>query len=695
MAGSINLANVALGFDSSQITKGVDLSASEIRKLGAVVKSSESDLDKYASAMRLLDIAQQKGAVTSERLAAAQDQLAKKYGVETYAMIEARQAAERLEQSKLRQSEAAKQAAANEARYGEMLAQSQRDQIARQKQLDSELQIGIALRKQVATADERMSASIKQYDTYLKQGIIDLQTYNRLLGQMQAKPMQTPMASGGNIAGDLKSTLAQYAGLAAAFAGVKKSLSLAATAESNKISLEVLTGSVAKASMLYEGFIDLDRSSPLSRSDFSRASQTLIGYGYAAEGTLPKLRQLSEISIGNADKFQSLSLAFGQVTAAGRLMGQEVLQMVNAGFNPLQEISRTTGRSMIELKAAMEAGAISSKMVEDALASATSEGGRFYDMNERLKNSAAGQWAKMQSDVEMLATEIGTKLLPAAKSLMDLLSSGSNRDGSGGFFANTAEAFGTGLEGTLLAAQYGASSMDSKARGQAALKLGQFADRVTTEELTKQLTLEYKHVNTKEEKERIAANMAKKMADERKELEAIAAKEKAAADLKKDAEDAAEKAEKKAAKDKHKEIDDLSKKFEDAHNKRIKDAEALAKATMDPLQEYEAELARIEELRAQGAIGEDLAKQGIDKAGQKLIGQANAADKSNALGISQTIAPALKAGSVEAYKFMLGQKDKLYEAAQEQNKTSLDHLDVAKQTLTAMQNQPLLNKKRP
>ena len=224
-------------------------------------------------------------------------------------------------------------------------------------------------------------------------------------------------------------------------------------------------------------------------------------------------------------------------------------------------------------------------------------------------------------------------------------------------------------------------------------------DRITSEirlrQTQQKLESEFKHVNTKEEKERIAANMAKRLEAERKELEAIAAKEKAAADLKKDFEDAAEKAEKKAAKDKQKEIDDLSKKFEDAHNKRIKDAEALAKATMDPLQEYEAELARIEELRAHGAIGEDLAKQGRDKAGQKLIGQANAADKSNALGISQTIAPALKAGSVEAYKFMLGQKDKLYEAAQEQNKTSLDHLDVAKQTLTAVQNQPLLNKRRP
>jgi tape measure domain-containing protein len=261
--------------------------------------------------------------------------------------------------------------------------------------------------------------------------------------ERESNATSSRIGSGGVLGGDIKSTLAQYAGAAAAFQGLKASLSLAATAESNKISLEVLSGSVEKASMLYQGFIDLDRSSPLSRQDFSRSAQTLIGYGFAADSTLPALKQLSEISVGNADRFQSLSLAFGQVTAAGRLMGQEVLQMVNAGFNPLQEISRNTGRSMVELKKAMEDGKITVGMVEDALQSATTEGGRFYQMNERLKESAAGQFAKMKSDVELLATEIGTNLLPSAKALMDLLNAGSNGSGGQGFLAQSASAFTT------------------------------------------------------------------------------------------------------------------------------------------------------------------------------------------------------------------------------------------------------------
>jgi len=139
MGGSINLANVAIGFDASKIQRGVDMSAAEMRKLGSVVKDSESDIDKYASAMKLLDIAQQKGAITADRLAAAQEQLAKKYGVETYAMIEARQAAEKL-------------AAANER-----LEESK-------KREAQEIQRHLMLTRSVMTGVERHSAAIREFN---------------------------------------------------------------------------------------------------------------------------------------------------------------------------------------------------------------------------------------------------------------------------------------------------------------------------------------------------------------------------------------------------------------------------------------------------------------------------------------------------------------------------------------------------
>ena len=82
---------------------------------------------------------------------------------------------------------------------------------------------------------------------------------------------------------------------------------------------------------------------------------------------MPTLKQIGDISMGNAERFNSLALAFAQMSATGRLMGQELLQMVNAGFNPLKTMSETTGKSMETLKDEMSKGAISADMVAKAL----------------------------------------------------------------------------------------------------------------------------------------------------------------------------------------------------------------------------------------------------------------------------------------------------------------------------------------
>jgi len=642
MAGSINLANVALGFDSSQLTKGVDLSGAELRKLTGIIKESISPVDKYSDEMIILDKAFQKGALTAERFAAASDQLAKKYGIETYAMIEARQAAEKLEAKKKEQIETNIRLAEAERKYGEMLAAAQRDMLARQKQLDSELAIGLNLRKQVATADERNAAAIKQYDQYLKQGIIDLQTYNRLLDQMRAKPPASPPVGSSVFGSDIKSTLAQYVGMAAAFAGVKKSLSLAATAETNKISLEVLTGSVEKAQYLFEGFVELDRSSPLSRSDFSRAAQTLVGYGLAAGSTLPALRQLSEISIGNADRLQSLALAFGQVQANGRLMGQEVLQMINAGFNPLQEISRTTGRSMVELKKAMEDGAITSGMTADALKSATSEGGRFFEMNEKLKNSAAGQWAKMKSDVEMLATSIGTELLPVAKSFMDLMKSGGDDNGNSGLSGlavKTVSVWAQGMEMASAVLQDAFTNLDGNSQGTV---LKDLLDRKKMQELMKP------PVKTKEQKEQIAREIEQEAEEERKLAEEINAKAKAdAAWLK---------------------------------NEEKSSAQAVA-----AIKRREAEKLMLEEFKyKEASIRKEFAERNKKEAEQ--MGRSG--------GVGSTETPLLRAGSVEAYKFMMSQKDKQAEATERHIRVSEESKAVLEKQLDALNHQRTMQTKR-
>jgi tape measure domain-containing protein len=133
-----------------------------------------------------------------------------------------------------------------------------------------------------------------------------------------------------------------------------------------------------------------------------------MAFGIAADETLPILKTLGDVSMGNAERFGSLALAFAQTQAAGRLMGQEVLQFVNAGFNPLQEISRRTGKSMIELKKAMEDGAISADMVTEAFRSATAQGGLFYGALDKGAATTEGKIAKLGDAMLGLKVAFGT-----------------------------------------------------------------------------------------------------------------------------------------------------------------------------------------------------------------------------------------------------------------------------------------------
>jgi|688.fasta_scaffold07272_20 tape measure domain-containing protein len=172
----------------------------------------------------------------------------------------------------------------------------------------------------------------------------------------------------------------------------------------------VLLKSTDQAKQMMSEFRKEAIKSPLSIEDYAKAGKTILAFGVSQEKVMPSLKMLGDVSMGNADRFQSLALAFAQTQAAGRLMGQEVLQFVNAGFNPLQVISEKTGRSMKDLKKDMEDGAISADMVSEAFKIATSEGGLFYGALEKGSQTTSGKFAKLTDQFSQLKVAFGTGL---------------------------------------------------------------------------------------------------------------------------------------------------------------------------------------------------------------------------------------------------------------------------------------------
>lgn len=68
--------------------------------------------------------------------------------------------------------------------------------------------------------------------------------------------------------------------------------------------------------------------SPLSMNGVANAAQTLLGFNIEAEKVIPTIKQIGDISMGNEQRFQSLSLAFAQMSSTGKLMGQDLLKCV-------------------------------------------------------------------------------------------------------------------------------------------------------------------------------------------------------------------------------------------------------------------------------------------------------------------------------------------------------------------------------
>lgn len=154
---------------------------------------------------------------------------------------------------------------------------------------------------------------------------------------------------------------------------------------------------------------ELAKISPLTMTDMVGAEKMMLGFNIQAEDTIKYLKALSDLSMGESGKFNSLTLAFSQMSAAGKLMGQDLNQMINAGFNPLQSIAEKTGKSIAQLKDEMSKGAVSAEMVQQAFIDATSAGGKFFGMSENASKTINGQISMMQDALDNAFNEIGQK----------------------------------------------------------------------------------------------------------------------------------------------------------------------------------------------------------------------------------------------------------------------------------------------
>lgn len=239
------------------------------------------------------------------------------------------------------------------------------------------------------------------------------ENFLRALREVQTAVDETVDAveDGGQDVDSVLSKLGKFASMTAVAAGVQKFVSQMVKVRSEfqaaDTAIQTLLGSKEKADALMSKVREFAQISPLEFSDVTQATQMMLGFNIEAEKIPRFLQAIGDVSMGNTNQFNSLTLAFSQMSATGKLMGQDLNQMINAGFNPLQQMAKTTGKSISELKDEMSKGAISAEMVQQAFVDATSAGGQFYQMSENASKTIQGQISMLEDAMSAAFNELG------------------------------------------------------------------------------------------------------------------------------------------------------------------------------------------------------------------------------------------------------------------------------------------------
>lgn len=176
--------------------------------------------------------------------------------------------------------------------------------------------------------------------------------------------------------------------------------------ESTLVTYKALAGEIQGAK-LFEEVKNFALTTPVTLNAASKAVQTMLSFGVAQDKVVDIMKRLGDISSADSERMQRLALAYSQATQAGRLMGQDTLQFINAGFNPLYYISLRTGESMEYLRDQMKKGKIDISQVTQAIIDATSEGGQFNGMLEKQRDTMKGAAAIMEGAWQNMLNEMG------------------------------------------------------------------------------------------------------------------------------------------------------------------------------------------------------------------------------------------------------------------------------------------------
>ena len=246
-------------------------------------------------------------------------------------------------------------------------------------------------------------------------------------------------------------TLSQLTGVTFSVLGIRRFLSslieVTGQFEVQKMALRSMLQDIDAADKIYQDLYRFSSSSTYRFSELAKYAKQLAAFNIEKNSLLETTKMLGDVASGVGVSMDRIILAYGHVKSSGFLRGIQLRSFAQNGVPVLEELSKMfselEGRvvSLGDVFDKMTKREIPFEMVEEAFRRMTSEGGKFYQMQEVLAKTLAGQINILKGRWENLLAAMGENQSGALKGAVQALSN----------IVSSTENFGKAVKDTMVA----------------------------------------------------------------------------------------------------------------------------------------------------------------------------------------------------------------------------------------------------
>lgn len=348
----------------------------EMKRVEKLAKTFEESVSHALAITNLLDAAQSKGAKGAKEKAKA----AKEVVLLTRQELEAKKAAGTITDKELKQLKQI--IAADKA----LLDEENKRLTAEKKQLDIENK-KLLLKKRQKSATEEEGAAIEHNTSRLFQ--------------------QNGILKG------IGTYVAQYASIFGAVRLAQNLVRITGEFEAQHVALRAILQDVAAADRIFYQLQELAVKSPFTFRNLTDYAKQLSAFSVPIDEIYETTKRLADVSAGLGVDMGRIILAYGQIRSASFLRGQEVRQLTEAGIPVLEELAKQFREiegeaiSVGKVFDKISARQVPFEMIEKMFHDLTSEGGKFYQMQEVLAETVKGKISNLQDAWEIMLSKVG------------------------------------------------------------------------------------------------------------------------------------------------------------------------------------------------------------------------------------------------------------------------------------------------